>query len=55
MQPTLLTILVIARDHADKKVFNPGKGTWIKGKDKDMPDWLVVSVEGVKDPCLRSL
>ena len=49
MQPTVLTILVIAPNHAGKTVLNPGKGTWIKGKDKDLPAWLVASVEAVKE------
>ena len=33
MQPIILTILVTTKDHTDKIVMLPGKGTFIKGID----------------------
>ena len=55
MKLIALKILFIVPNHIDETVINLGKGTQIKDKHKDLPVWLVASVEGVKEPCLGSV
>ena len=48
MQPIILIILVITKDYLDKTVMLPGKGTFIKGIDTMLPEWLLVAVSRLK-------
>ena len=41
MQPIILTILVITKDHVDKTVMLPGKSTYIKGVNNKLLGWLL--------------
>ena len=49
MQLVILIILVITKNYIDKIVLNPGKGTWIKEIDTDLPTWLKVAAARVKN------
>ena len=44
IQLIILTILVVTLDHVNKIVMHPGKGTFIKGIDTMLPEWLLVVV-----------
>jgi len=37
MQPVILTVIVVTSGYLDKAVMQLGKGTYIKGLDKDLP------------------
>jgi len=43
IQPIILIILVITKDHVNKTVMLAGKGTYIKGVDTKLPRWLLVA------------
>ena len=43
MQPVILTVIVVASSHLDKTVMQLGKGTYIKGQDKDLLGWLLAA------------
>ena len=48
-------ILVISENYVDKTVPNLGRGTQIKGIDKDLLAWLKVAAIGVENPNLGSV
>ena len=43
MQPVILIVIVVTSGHLDKIVMQPGKGTYIKEQDKDLPRWLLAA------------
>ena len=54
MQPIILMILVITKDHIDKIVMLPGKGTYIKGVNTKLPGWLLVAASRSESPAVPS-
>ena len=43
MNPVVLNVLVMSTNHLDKTVMLPGKGTFVKGEDEQLPGWLVAA------------
>ena len=46
----IFIILVIIENYIDKIVLNPGRGSWVKGIDIELPTWLKVVAAKVKNP-----
>ena len=55
MQPVILTVIAITSNHLDKTIIQLGKGTYIKGQDKDLSEWLLAAVNRSDNIILESV